>query len=286
MKNLLALALLIFAVPAFGAAPVKDAANVTSSHTYSAGSVTQSATVGASDNLLLVGECSSFSSGTGHAPDTVTYNGTSLTLVNSYVISSSDCSLWYLSSPPSGSHTLTATWTTNTNISVTAVISVPFSGAATSSIFGTPSNNFSTSDNNPTVTVTGGTSNSIYVAETWNGTQTTTSAGTGQTDIANIGSIGAGSDSIVMSSIPGSDTGAFTWTGGGTGDVVAWWALGVNINGGSGGTCTHSGITSAGAIATPSGTSGSYRGKSGAFVPPDCSTINYKQPTIGNFGVN
>jgi len=52
-----------------------------------------------------------------------------------------------------------------------------------------------------------------------------------------------------------------------------------------GSTCTHAGITSAGAIAVPNGTSGSYRLKNGSFGTPDCSTVSYKQ-TIGNFGVN
>jgi hypothetical protein len=54
----------------------------------------------------------------------------------------------------------------------------------------------------------------------------------------------------------------------------------------AGATCTHSGITSAGAIAVPNGTSGSYRLKNGNFGTPDCSTVNYVQPTLGNFGVN
>lgn len=50
--------------------------------------------------------------------------------------------------------------------------------------------------------------------------------------------------------------------------------------------CTHQGYTSAGALATPNGSSGSYVGKAGAFVTPDCSTVNYWQPTVGNFGTN
>ena len=53
-----------------------------------------------------------------------------------------------------------------------------------------------------------------------------------------------------------------------------------------GSTCTHSGYTSGGAIATPNGTSGSYVGKTGGLVTPDCSTVNYWQPTVGNFGTN
>lgn len=52
-----------------------------------------------------------------------------------------------------------------------------------------------------------------------------------------------------------------------------------------GATCTHAGITSAGAIAVPNGTTGSYRLKNGSLGTPDCSTVSYRQ-TIGNFGVN
>lgn len=54
----------------------------------------------------------------------------------------------------------------------------------------------------------------------------------------------------------------------------------------SGGTCAHSGYTSGGAIATPNGSSGSYLGKTGAFVTPDCSTIYYWSPAVGNFVLN
>lgn len=54
----------------------------------------------------------------------------------------------------------------------------------------------------------------------------------------------------------------------------------------SGGSCTHSGITPAGAIAVPNGTSGSYVGKTGSFVTPNCSSTEYWQPTVGNFGAN
>lgn len=50
--------------------------------------------------------------------------------------------------------------------------------------------------------------------------------------------------------------------------------------------CTHAGQTSAGAIAVPNGSTGSYWLKNGSFGTPDCATVSYKQPTIGNFGVN
>lgn len=53
----------------------------------------------------------------------------------------------------------------------------------------------------------------------------------------------------------------------------------------AGGTCTGEGITSSGALAVPNG-SGSYLGKSGAFVTPDCSTVQYFHPIGGGASVN
>ncbi|HXR88857.1 MAG TPA: hypothetical protein VN750_01100 [Steroidobacteraceae bacterium] len=67
---------------------------------------------------------------------------------------------------------------------------------------------------------------------------------------------------------------------------VTWYIMQFLFKSSGGSSCTHSGITSAGALATPNGTTGSYWGKTGAFVTPDCSTVNYWQPSVGNFGVN
>ena len=54
----------------------------------------------------------------------------------------------------------------------------------------------------------------------------------------------------------------------------------------AGSSCTHAGYTSAGATATPNGTTGSYWLKNGTFGTPDCSTTQYWQPAVGNFGTN
>jgi hypothetical protein len=54
----------------------------------------------------------------------------------------------------------------------------------------------------------------------------------------------------------------------------------------SGSSCTNSGQTAAGALAIPNGTTGSYLLKNGSIGTPDCSTVSYKQPLLGNFGVN
>lgn len=63
-----------------------------------------------------------------------------------------------------------------------------------------------------------------------------------------------------------------------------WAAVILTMSPSGGGSCTHAGITSAGASATPNGTTGSYVGKTGSFVTPNCSSVNYWQPSVGNFG--
>lgn len=52
------------------------------------------------------------------------------------------------------------------------------------------------------------------------------------------------------------------------------------------GSCTNSGITSAGSISIPVASSTVVQLKSGALGTVDCATVNYKQSLLGNFGVN
>lgn len=66
---------------------------------------------------------------------------------------------------------------------------------------------------------------------------------------------------------------------------VSFAAIGLEPSSG-GASCTHDGFTSGGTLAVPNGTSGSYRLKNGSFGTPDCSTVSYFQPTVGNFGTN
>lgn len=61
---------------------------------------------------------------------------------------------------------------------------------------------------------------------------------------------------------------------------------GLMVKATAGSTCTHSGITSGGAIATPNGTTGSYWLSNGTFGTPNCSSTSYWRPTLGSFGVN
>ena len=80
---------------------------------------------------------------------------------------------------------------------------------------------------------------------------------------------------------------------GSTGSATITYASNINgatvlgaIKPASGAACTNAGFPSSGSSpAVPNGTSGSYRGKSGDFVTPDCATVYYKN-TAGNFGTN
>lgn len=83
--------------------------------------------------------------------------------------------------------------------------------------------------------------------------------------------------------ITGTGSQTITWT---TAAAQTTGVLLVSLPPSGGSSCTHNGITSAGALATPNGTTGSYVGKTGAFVTPNCSSTNYWQPAAGNFGLN
>ena len=210
-----------------------DNANVVADDSsFTSTSTTTSVTVGASDNLLVVFVGNAYNSGNSVPPDGFTYNSVSLTLLGNVGHNGAPTtSVWYLSAPPTGTHNLVGSWTTNTSGGACCVTAVPMSGAATSSIFGTVATAFSTANNNPAITATGGSTGSIYLAGTINLITTTTSTGSGQTDVANTGSIGGGANnSFDVSTIAGSGSGAFTWTGSGTVNVAQWGALGVNVN--------------------------------------------------------
>lgn len=73
---------------------------------------------------------------------------------------------------------------------------------------------------------------------------------------------------------------AGTWSASGV-----WYLLLAGIYDLPSGTCTHAGITAAGGIAVPNGTSGSYRLANGTFGTPDCASIPYPN-TAGGIAVN
>ena len=73
---------------------------------------------------------------------------------------------------------------------------------------------------------------------------------------------------------------SLTNSGGNNKGLFAMWASS------AGSTCTHSGRANDGSTSVPNGSSGSYWGKSGNWVTPDCSSVYYWSPAAGNFVVN
>lgn len=283
MRKLLYL-LLLLPLPALASVSI-DTANIWSgSGLNGSSSITASGTVGASDNYLIVIEGNRTGSLTPQSPTGITYNGVALTLLPSStgssgaVSTSTESSIWYLATPPTGtSYSLVVSY--GSSVQASGMVAIPVSGMGS---FGTPAVATSTSNNNSAVTVSGGTSTDIYVAAAINAVTTQAASGANQTDLVDLNGIST-NNSFTASDIPGVDTGAFTWSHG-TVNTSRWSASGVALLAGA--SCTHQGYTSAGALAVPNGTSGSYVGKTGGFVTPDCSTVNYWQPTVGNFGTN
>lgn len=96
--------------------------------------------------------------------------------------------------------------------------------------------------------------------------------------------VGSADDTNAASGATGTITPTLTWTGSLPGADYGGYV--VSLAAAAGGSCTHAGQPKSGAVpAVPNGTSGSYWGKSN-WVTPDCSTVSYWQPAVGNFGVN
>jgi hypothetical protein len=188
-----------------------DTANVTSNPGTNVTSNSFSVTVGAGDNALFIQESALSGSGA-YAPSGITYNGVSLTMVPSSSIVSTDIetSLWYLVNPPTGSHTLVVTY--GSYAQNVAAGALPMSGVNTASPIGTAATAGSSSSLNVAVTVTGGTANDLYIG-VCGCTGTAISSGSApqvnQWQQQNIDALSSASGD----SIPGNDTGSFSWTG-------------------------------------------------------------------------
>jgi hypothetical protein len=206
-----------------------DTGNVVSFSNFFGGSASFNVTCAGSDNFLVV-LIETFGSPT---PVTaVTYNSVALTQLSLYEQPTGfgpALQLYYLASPTTGSALSLSVTNTASACYATAI---PFSGVNTSAPFGTVGPAFSTSNNNPAVTPTGGTSNDVYICQAINGVATSTVAGANQTSLSAL--TVNGNTSFVTSYIPGVDTGAFSWTGSGTSDGAFWSAQGVAVKGVSG----------------------------------------------------
>lgn len=205
-------ALILLAATVAHAQVSLDTANAVSGNAPSGTSLTLSVTLSASDNFLVVGE----EDWTSADVTGITYNGVALTEKCSGNNGSSLYSgIWYLASPPTGSaYNLVISFASTSGIGATAVGA---SGVNTGSPFGTCASNGGISSVNPSVTATGAGSNGVYIGIGATGDTTLTIAGANQTLVGtaqnNVNTIMA----FQMSSIPGVDTGAFSWTGSGTG---------------------------------------------------------------------
>lgn len=182
--------------------------------------------------------------------------------------------------------TITASSSASTSI---AMAEVEVSGLASSSYLDqtASANASSTSPNSGNAATTTTANEFVFSALGLDGANSVTITGAGSTtllDTATNTSSGnkVYADGYQIVSATGAYAGAYSLT------VSEEWAALVATYKGAGGvsSCTHEGYTSGGALAVPNGTSGTYLGKTGGFVTPDCSTVNYWQPTLGNFGVN
>jgi hypothetical protein len=212
---------------------VIDSGNIANNTSFPGGnSASFNVTIGASDNLLVLVDGIAYNSSPAVSPDTVKFNGVSMTFLSLEGFSGNlIADIWYMSSPPVGTFALASTWTTNTSGIVGCQSAIPISGAATSSIFGTPAQATSGANNNPAVTGSGGVSGGLYLGCATSTIATTVGTGSGQTDIAGANSLGGGANtSAIVSTIAGSGSGAFTWTGSGANNGTVWGAIAVAIN--------------------------------------------------------
>lgn len=182
------------------------------------------------DNLLV---CLEFNRQTGSGtqiPSSVTYNGIALTLRASINDSGHIAgSIWTLANPPTGSsYVLSATYPNQCAVSYIGFVPVQ----AANNTYGTFATATSSANNNPAVTPTGAGVNDIYIGFAGNNDTTQTNGGS-QTNLASGNDISASSINGLCcatgATLPGTGSGAFSWTGTGTSAGTSWVALGVAL---------------------------------------------------------
>lgn len=268
MKRLLPLLFALFCASAHAALVQHTSTRCASTTTCA---VTLSG-VASSDAIII------FPSGTATGGATVTdSNGTVSTARGWSVPSSVGAGVYYVANTASGTHTITLT-TTSGNLELYAA---EYSGLATAP-FDLSSAIASGSGLSPaSASITPAGNNELLVGfVVIAGSSVTFSSW--------------GSSLVQVDTQAGGPSGAwaaFTQTTGTAGSASAtasasgnWVAVAAFFK--AAGACTHQGQTAAGALAVPNGSSGSYLLKNGSIGTPDCATVSYKQPTLGNFGVN
>lgn len=198
----------------------------------------------------------------------------------------SNVEVWWLSTAGTTSGTYTVTCTANVANSIKGRLTVIEVSGISAVDISAQSSNGSTK----TVTLTAGSANTNAGDFELSGISASydsgsaTSVPTGFTAITNAyyNSQAPSAITIAYKVASAIETMTATWTW--TTSVDSGQAL-VSFLPSGGSSCTHAGFTSGGASSVPNGTSGSYWGKSGAFVTPDCSSVQYWQAG-GAFGVN
>ena len=173
-------------------------------------------TCGASANLLVFIWTMADGSG-GRNPTSCSYNSVAMThLSGSAEVSGLFATdIWYMTNPPTGS-SYVFSYTNTQALGFQMPFLVSFTGVNTSSPFGTAAINGGTSGANSSLTVTGAGVNDMYIAATSvYATAITSGSSNGQTNLQNNQNYGT-LVSSALDYILGSNTGGFSWTGGGT----------------------------------------------------------------------
>ncbi len=203
--------------------------SVSSAQTTAASTLTFAHTVGSGSNGLLLVEVTLNKGGT--TVSSVTYNGTSLTYLNSASQAMMDAEIWYLKAPASGTYNVVVTTSGNAD-SLAAGATSYFNVNQTTPLGTAATANGKT--NPPTASVTvSSASGDVVVAVAAVHQGTTYTAGSNQTELwnQNYGS-GSGGQSMlgVSDSEPGASSVTASWSvaiGGGGGE---WAEVGVSIN--------------------------------------------------------
>ena len=201
-----------------------DNANVASNTAVGGTTISVSATCGASDNFLLAvygGYAAPLD-----IPSSITYNGVGMThfATDASDASTTTCCYFYMINPPTGSSLVLLATAANSVVS-SALVAIPMSGVNTGSPVGTGAA-ATANDANPAVTPTGGAASDLYIGAVMTQAVTSVTPSGSQTGIVNLNAIHSAA-SFAVGSLPGSGSGAFTWTMSST----LWVALGVAIQG-------------------------------------------------------
>lgn len=208
-KSIVLLVLLSAVIaPAWGAVAT-NGSTVSASNGSTVTSNTFAYTTPTATTTLVITENNTSYSNLAVTPSGITYNGVALTMVpGSSIIESggfSESSIWTLSSPPTGtSYNVVITY--GATITGYAAGATPLTGVNS---IGTPTTATGSymAPSDPAVTAAGGVAGDLYIATTFAGSTVTTTGSSTELWNATPSGFGAAGDSL-----PGSGSGAFTWT--------------------------------------------------------------------------